>query len=1258
MTDAVRWGEEFLVNSTTARSQSGSSITALGDGRFIVIWHDYSNTGDDQSYSAVRAQIFNADGSPSGDEFVVNTTTENSQMPGAVTTLPDGRFVVVWEHNTGDYSVFYEVVAQIFNPDGTKAGPEMLVNTTWYDAQRDPKVATLTDGGFVVTWTSTDVGSEGGLNVRGQIFNGDGTPRGSEFLVDTTSGAQENAEVIGLADGRFVVIWQDTSASGGDTSGYAVRGQVFNADGTTSGGEFLVNTGVEGYQFYPAVTALADGGFAVTWWDYGANSVDGTDVRVQVYNTDGTPRGAEILVNTTSASMPSITTLADGRFVVVWHDGGIRAQVFNPDGTKSGGEIAVSTTEAGLQWESAVTALPDGRFAVSWTDGSGSPDDPDDYAIRAQIIDPRGSAVTFDGTAAGEQYAGTIFDDALNGAAGADVLFGAAGNDVIDGGEGDDAIDGGNGADNLRGGAGRDTASYANASTGVTVSLAAGAGTGGEAAGDVLIEIENLTGSSFDDSLTGDGGDNVLSGAAGADVLAGLAGDDELSGGEGADALDGGAGNDIASYAASTAGVTVNLATGTGTNGDAAGDTLAGIENLSGSAFNDTLSGDGNANAVAGNGGNDQLDGAAGDDTLDGGEGDDLLTGGSGADRLRGGAGKDTASYAMSSAAVAVSLAAGLASGGDGQGDTLNGIENVIGSAFADTLTGDANANVLTGGAGGDRLDGGTGSDTASYASAGAAVTVNLTTGTGSVGDAQGDVLVGIENLTGSAFNDTLIGDNNANVLAGGDGADQLNGGAGADTTSYVDSTAGVTVSLATGTGAGGSAQGDVLVQIENLTGSAFNDTLIGDGSANVLNGGDGDDVINGGAGDDLLIGGAGNDDITGGDGIDTVSYAAATAGINIDLHFTGSRQDGGDGLDQFHGDIENLIGSAFDDVIVGNDAANVLVGGDGDDEIWAIGAGDRLIGGAGNDYLSAGGYGTDTFVFGANSGDDLVVGFTAKAALPSYIPHDVIEIDPNVLPNFAAVMAAATEDEYGNTIIRLSDTSSIALWSVPKASLSAEDFLFVSPDTSGNDTLVSTAGNDTLNGGSGIDTASYSSASAGVTVSLAISGPQNTIGAGTDTLVSIENLTGSGFADTLFGNNQNNVLVGGAGNDRLTGQDGRDTLTGGAGSDVFDFNAVSETTANPVMCDVITDFAPGSDRIDLSTIDANWFKGGNQSFRLIGTEDFSMRAGEVRYEIVDQSGTANDRTIVYGDTDGNGSSDFQIELIGLHTLSSRDFVL
>ena len=185
---------------------------------------------------------------------------------------------------------------------------------------------------------------------------------------------------------------------------------------------------------------------------------------------------------------------------------------------------------------------------------------------------------------------------------------------------------------------------------------------------------------------------------------------------------------------------------------------------------------------LAGGDFNDTLSGLGGDDVLHGNGGDDTLDGGAGSDTLIGGLGSDTASYASSGAGVTVNLGAGTAAGGDAAGDTLSGIENLIGSAQADTLTGDSGDNVLEGGAGGDALTGGLGNDTASYASSGAGVTVNLGAGTASGGDAEGDTLSGIENLTGSAQADTLTGDGNANRLDGGAGVDVLVGGDGDDT--------------------------------------------------------------------------------------------------------------------------------------------------------------------------------------------------------------------------------------------------------------------------------------------------------------------------------------------------------------------------------------------------------------------------------------------------------------------------------------------
>ncbi|ROO04652.1 type I secretion target [Pseudomonas fluorescens] len=139
-----------------------------------------------------------------------------------------------------------------------------------------------------------------------------------------------------------------------------------------------------------------------------------------------------------------------------------------------------------------------------------------------------------------------------------------------------------------------------------------------------------------------------------------------------------------------------------------------------------------------------------------------------------------------------------------------------------------------------------------------------------------------------------------------------------------------------------------------------------------------------------------------------------------------------------------------------------------------------------------------------------------------------------------------------------------------------------------GNDLLYSGPGNDLLDGGTGSDTASYAHATAGVTVNLGLLGAQNTIGAGTDTLTGIENLVGSNFNDTLTGDNNNNVINGGLGNDILNGGGGDDlliggmgnnTLTGGAGADTFQW--LKGNSGH----DLITDFTPGTDKLDLSQL-------------------------------------------------------------------------
>ncbi|QPF84098.1 hypothetical protein IC762_31460 [Bradyrhizobium genosp. L] len=203
-------------------------------------------------------------------------------------------------------------------------------------------------------------------------------------------------------------------------------------------------------------------------------------------------------------------------------------------------------------------------------------------------IDPN-MGLYLQGTSGNDAIWGTSGDDGIYGLAGDDFLHGGAGNDTIDGGDGNDILDGGLGADHLIGGAGIDTASYANATSAVWADLSYG-GLSGEAQGDTYSGIENLTGSSHDDTLFGDAGNNVIDGGAGADWIVAGAGNDTVLGGAGNDTLSGGDGNDT----------------------------------LLGGAGDDILKGDN---------GNDTLDGGAGNNSLIGGAGSDIfvLTKGSGA---------------------------------------------------------------------------------------------------------------------------------------------------------------------------------------------------------------------------------------------------------------------------------------------------------------------------------------------------------------------------------------------------------------------------------------------------------------------------------------------------------------------------------------------------------------------------------------------------------------------------------------------------
>ena len=841
-----------------------------------------------------------------------------------------------------------------------------------------------------------------------------------------------------------------------------------------------------------------------------------------------------------------------------------------------------------------------------------------EHAGTAILASLTNSANNTGAAATGDTY---INIQNLIGSINDDTLIGDSNANILNGGDGNDTLEGMGGADSLIGGAGTNTASYEHANAGVVATLTTlpGVTAIGDAAGDVYTNIQNLTGSAYADLLIGDGGANSISGGIGNDTLEGMAG---------ADTLDGGLGNDTASYTHSSVGVVASMTTGLAgvtTSGDAAGDVYIGIETLEGSGFNDYLIGDATANTLLGGVGDDTLEGLAGADTLNGGSGtdtatyihsasavvasltsglsgvtasgdaagdsyisienltgtvsDDLLIGDSninvldgsdgndtlegmgGADSLVGGSGTDTASYAHASTAVTASLTTGLggvSNSGDAAGDTYSSIENLLGSAYADLLVGDTGNNSINGGAGNDTLeglagadtlDGGTsGTDTASYAHATVGVVASLSTSIGvtNTGDATGDVYVSIENLLGSDLDDNLIGDANVNLLSGGDGndtleglggADTLNGGDGIDTASYIHASGAVVATLTTGLSGvtvSGDANGDSYISIENLQGSNFNDMLIGDVNANSISGADGDDTLEG-------LGGA--DTLEGGSGTNTASYAHASTGVAASL--TNSLISAtGDAAGDVYSNIQNLLGSAYNDQLIGNGGANSISGGVGNDTLEGMAGADTLDGGTGND--------TASYAHAADlgGGAGVVASMTASSAFTT---------GPAVV---------TTGDAAGDTYISIETLEGSGYNDYLIGNATANTLL----GGAGDDTLEGLAGADSLNGGDGSDTATYIHATGGITASLTTGLVTATGDAIGDVYTSIENLYGSTFADNLIGDGNSNTLSGDAGNDTLEGMGGADVLDGGTGNDT----ATYAHATSAVIASMTTTFTAG----------------------------------------------------------------------------------
>jgi hypothetical protein len=231
------FGEEFRVNTYTDGPQDEPNVVSLHDGGFVVTWESWGQDGDGKG---IYGQVYDAAGIPRGNEFRVNTYTQDDQQAPSIVSLSDGGFVVTWS-STGQDGDGGGVYGQVYDAAGHPQGSEFQVNTHTQGGQGAPSVASLNDGGFVITWSSNHQNLQRS-SIYGQLYDATGIPQGNEFQVNTYFlGNQYRPSVASLNDGSFVVTWKSTNGSGWlsgsyptvdpqDGSSAGVYGQLFKVD--------------------------------------------------------------------------------------------------------------------------------------------------------------------------------------------------------------------------------------------------------------------------------------------------------------------------------------------------------------------------------------------------------------------------------------------------------------------------------------------------------------------------------------------------------------------------------------------------------------------------------------------------------------------------------------------------------------------------------------------------------------------------------------------------------------------------------------------------------------------------------------------------------------------------------------------------------------------------------------------------------------------------------------------------------------------
>ncbi|MFN8577223.1 MAG: pentapeptide repeat-containing protein [Candidatus Sericytochromatia bacterium] len=369
---------DIQVNTYITNNQRNPSIAIDSTGNFVVTWESYNQNGNGFE---IYAQRYNSSGIAQGSEFQVNTYTTDFQQNPSIAMNSTGNFVVTWESYNQDSNGF-EIYAQRYNSLGQAQGSEFKVNSYTTNAQSNPSLAMDSTGNFVIAWESN--GQDGSVyGVYAQRYNSSGIAQGSEFQVNTyITNNQQKPSITMDSTGNFVIAWHSYSQDHVFDSG--IYAQRYNSSGIAQGSEFQVNTYTTDYQLKPKISMDSTGNFVITWQSF-AQDGSGFGIYAQRYNSLGQAQGSEFQVNSYVAyhqQNPSIAMDSTGNFVIAWEsntqDGsnyGIYVKRYNSNGITQGSEFQVNTYTTDSQQIPSIAMNSTGNFVVTWEsynqDGNG-----------------------------------------------------------------------------------------------------------------------------------------------------------------------------------------------------------------------------------------------------------------------------------------------------------------------------------------------------------------------------------------------------------------------------------------------------------------------------------------------------------------------------------------------------------------------------------------------------------------------------------------------------------------------------------------------------------------------------------------------------------------------------------------------------------------------------------------------------------------------------------------------------------------------